>query len=120
LLGGPADRRHEQPHFHENALIKARDFEPCQPFEVQGRPFIEETKTFKMVAPPGTAGLRVAPKPHFESPQITFARAMRKEGKTLAEIATALNVTERTVQRWSSEGKLQDSQQATEAVEAIV
>jgi len=102
--------------------VKARDFEPCQPFEVQGRPFIEETGAFKMVAAPGTAGLRVAPKPHSGSPQITFARAMRKDGKTLSEIATALNVTERTVQRWSSEGKLQEPQhpqQAVEAAEAI-
>lgn len=40
--------------FIENT--KPRDFKPCEPFLVQGRPFIDETGDFKMMSPPGLAG----------------------------------------------------------------
>lgn len=40
--------------FIENT--KPRDFKPCEPFIIQGRPFIDETGDFKMMSPPGLAG----------------------------------------------------------------
>jgi hypothetical protein len=40
--------------FVEN--IKPRDFEPCKPFMLEGRPHINDTGDFLMVAKPGEAG----------------------------------------------------------------
>jgi DNA-binding NarL/FixJ family response regulator len=85
--------------------VKARDFEPCKPFELEGRPWIDQTEAFKMVAPPGTAVLP-APSQNGKVQKWELARALRRDGKTLAEIALKLNVAERTVERWSTEGKL--------------
>ena len=36
--------------------VKARDFEPCGSFLLEGRPHIDELGTFKMIAEPGQAG----------------------------------------------------------------
>jgi hypothetical protein len=36
--------------------VKARDFEPCGPFEIIGRPYINETGDFKMYKKPGVCG----------------------------------------------------------------
>src|SRR5262249_5367246 len=33
--------------------LKARDFEPCEPFELQGRPYIDEKGGFLLLHPPG-------------------------------------------------------------------
>ena len=36
--------------------VKARDFSPPKPFRIQGRPHIDESGNFKVVAQPGEAG----------------------------------------------------------------
>jgi hypothetical protein len=36
--------------------VKARDFAPCEPFIIQGRPSINETGYFELTNPPGFAG----------------------------------------------------------------
>lgn len=36
--------------------IKARDFEPCDPFQIIGRPYIEDKGDFRMHKPPGKCG----------------------------------------------------------------
>lgn len=84
--------------------VKPRDFEPCAPFELEGRPWIDQTGSFKMAAEPGMAKSPTAVKP--EKPEIIQARLLRAEGKSLAEIATHMKIGQRTVERWSSDGKL--------------
>jgi hypothetical protein len=85
--------------------VKGRDFQSCLPFEVEGRPWIDETGSFKMVCTPGSAGLAVS-RVKDEKPGIRLARGLRAEGKTLDDIAEVLGVSLRTVERWSSGGKL--------------
>jgi hypothetical protein len=105
----------KQQDFATNRLlvknIKPRDFEPCQPFELEGRPWIDTAGSFKMIAQPGM--VHSAPLHNAEKPEITTARRMRAEGKTLTDIATALGVQPRTVERWSSKGKLADTDTPT-------
>ena len=36
--------------------MKARDFQPCEPFIIQGRPSINDTGYFELTNPPGFAG----------------------------------------------------------------
>jgi hypothetical protein len=69
--------------------VKARDFEPCKPFELEGRPWIDQTGSFKMTAPPGSASL---PSQNSKVQKWELARALRRQGKTLAEIAIQLDV----------------------------
>ena len=83
--------------------VKPRDFEPCQPFEIEGRPWIDQTGSFKMVTEPGMAR---TPNNKQEKPEVINAKLLRQSGKSLAEIAQHLGVTPRTVERWSSAGKL--------------
>jgi Homeodomain-like domain-containing protein len=84
--------------------VKPRDFEPCQPFEIEGRPWIDQTGAFKIVAEPGMA--KTPSNKRQDNAMVIQAKLLRQTGKSLAEIADQLGVTERTVQRWSSAGKL--------------
>lgn len=91
--------------------VKARDFDSCKPFEIEGRPWIDQTGAFKMTAPPGTA---VMPAQNHGKPQKwELARALRRDGNTLADIASKLQVGLRTVERWNSEGKLDSKKPAS-------
>jgi hypothetical protein len=83
--------------------VKPRDFEPCQPFEIEGRPWIDQEGAFRMVTQPGMAKTPTTKK---ERPEIIQAKLLRQAGKSLAEIAAQMNVAERTVERWSAAGKL--------------
>jgi AAA domain len=83
--------------------VKPRDFEPCQPFEIEGRPWIDQTGSFRMVTEPGMAR---TPATKQDKPEIIQAKLLRQAGKSLAEIAQQLGVADRTVERWSSAGKL--------------
>jgi hypothetical protein len=85
--------------------VKPRDFEPCDPFEIEGRPHIDQAGDFKMVTLPGQAN-SPAPKkaPKAENPKVAAAKVLRTAGKTHAEIAAALKVTTRTVENWESKG----------------
>lgn len=73
-------------------------------FEIIGRPHIDKEGTFKMCALPGMARIPQAPKA--EHPRLAEARRLREEGMELADIAQKIGVTTRTVERWSSKGKL--------------
>jgi hypothetical protein len=84
--------------------VKPRDFEPCQPFEIEGRPTIDHTGAFRMVAEPGMA--KVPTTRYQDKPEVINAKLLRQSGKTLAEIAEQLGVAQRTVERWSVKGKL--------------
>lgn len=93
--------------------VKARDFEPCKPFEIEGRPHIDQTGAFKMAAAPGMATLPAKPAGKVEKWEL--ARALRRDGKTLAEIAEKLDVNPRTVEKWSQAGKLDWKKPASSA-----
>jgi DnaB-like helicase N terminal domain/AAA domain len=89
--------------------VKARDFLPCQPFIIQGRPSIDQTGYFELTSPPGFAGNLSDNKPQAGRPQvadkdakIAEARKMHDEGKGYREIATALGVSVGTVSGWLS------------------
>ncbi len=84
--------------------VKPRDFEPCQPFEIEGRPWIDQTGAFKMVTEPGMARMPSAKRG--DNATVIQARLLRQSGKTLADIAAQVGVTTRTVEKWSAKGKL--------------
>jgi hypothetical protein len=83
--------------------IKARDFEAVQPFVLGGRPEIDQTGDFKMIAPPGAklsdyanVGGRPTVVDDDASGEII---KLHKEGKTEREIAKAVNLSKTTVHR---------------------
>jgi hypothetical protein len=87
---------------------KARDFEPCEAFVIEGRPHLDRSGQFQMHARPGEAGeLRSylqqkggrPPAPDQEG-KIEQALEMRGHGKSNREIATALGVSHTTVNKW--------------------
>jgi len=89
--------------------VKARDFAPCDPFIIQGRPSIDQTGYFELPNPPGFAGLLSDNKPQAGRPQvadkdekIAEARKMHEEGKGYREIASTLGVSVGTVSGWLS------------------
>jgi hypothetical protein len=89
--------------------VKARDFLPCEPFIIQGRPSIDETGYFELTAPPGFAGSLGDNKAQAGRPElankdekIAEARKMHEEGKGYREIASALGVSTGTVSGWLS------------------
>ena len=88
------------------ANLKARDFEPCEPFIIEGRPHLDEGGHFKLVAKPGEAGeLRDHLNRKREKKQ--EAVELQAEGRSIREIADALRVGKSTVSRWleESDGK---------------
>lgn len=86
---------------------KPRDFQPCQPFILEGRPHIDHTGNFKMTAAPGTAGELKDHMKHTGRPE-TSGKAdklrqcleLRAEGKSTRDIADALGIGKTTVGKW--------------------
>lgn len=92
--------------------VKARDFLPCEPFIIQGRPSIDETGFFELTHPPGFAGTLSDNKPQGGRPQnpdtedkIRQAQEMHASGKSYKEIAEALEVPKSTVGFWLGKSK---------------
>jgi hypothetical protein len=92
--------------------VKARDFCPCEPFIIQGRPSIDETGYFELPNPPGFAGTLSDNKPQVGRPQnpetedkMRQAQEMHANGKSYKEIADALGVPKSTVGFWVSKSK---------------
>jgi hypothetical protein len=94
------------------ANTKARDFEPCLPFLLQGRPSLDEHGTFAMVEPPGKAqalrhyrdenketekGGRPA-MPDRDAKAVQAAE-LRASGLSIREIAAQLAVSKSTADR---------------------
>jgi len=87
--------------------VKPRDFQPCEPFIIQGRPSIDQTGYFELTHPPGTAGSLGDSKAHAGRPEmhnkddkIRQAEKMHAEGKTVREIANAIGVSHGSVGGW--------------------
>lgn len=101
--------------------VKARDFLPCEPFIIKGRPSIDETGYFELTEPPGLAGELSDHKSQggrAESPnkdqKIAEARRMLAEGSTYQEVATALQISKGTVSKWIAKGSTLDINASTQ------
>jgi Homeodomain-like domain len=89
---------------------KPRDFVPCAPFVLTGRPFIDQTGHFEMTTKPGMAESLAAlrqkmngketGRPKTEASKVNAALRMRNEGAKVDAIAEALEVNRATVFRW--------------------
>ena len=92
--------------------VKARDFEPCQPFILEGRPHIDQTGNFKMHSEPGTAGElrdylvlkngKSAGRPGTPDKDVKLAQAIneREKGKSIREISKTTGVAKSTLEGW--------------------
>jgi hypothetical protein len=88
--------------------VKARDFAPCEPFIIQGRPSLDAEGHFQLVAKPGEAGeLR----DHLQAragkrasagkeERIAQAYQLRAQGKNFEQIASAVGVAKGTISKW--------------------
>lgn len=92
--------------------LKARDFQPCEPFVIEGRPHLDQTGHFKMTEAPGTAGeLREyiehrkggAPPLSDKGEKLQRALEMRAGGSSVRMIASALGVSKSAIQKWLGE-----------------
>src|SRR5229473_3213411 len=72
--------------------VKARDFEPVKPFHIQGRPFINETGNFGMVAEPGRGkeqdGVEKLVTAISGDPSAGYRQLASRTGITISRIAT--------------------------------
>lgn len=89
--------------------VKARDFEPCEPFIIQGRPHIDDHGTFLMKAEPGEAGKlkdnqqrsKSGRKANPDSTELQHrAYELKKAGKSLRAIADEMQVSKSLVHKW--------------------
>jgi hypothetical protein len=91
--------------------VKPRDFQPCAPFVLEGRPHLDEAGQFKMLAEPGTAGemrsyLRAKgadggrPATSGKGEKLREAVELRSRGVSVREIAKTIEVPKSTVDRW--------------------
>ena len=90
--------------------VKARDFLPCDPFVVEGRPSIDLDGGFKLTHEPGLAGEMSEHLPHrgghrneealSQLPQILALHAQRVGTR---EIGRRLNISQSTVSRYIRE-----------------
>jgi hypothetical protein len=90
--------------------IKPRDFQPCEPFILEGRPHLDTAGQFKMIAEPGEAGeLREhlprrdkngRPATADKAEKMAQAATLRAKGCSLREIAEKLGVSKSGVSKW--------------------
>jgi hypothetical protein len=92
--------------------LKARDFQTCGAFVLEGRPHLDLSGRFKVVEAPGTAGeLRDylhtrgagAPSTPDKGEKLQRAIEMRAAGSSLREIASALGISKSAVSKWLAE-----------------
>jgi hypothetical protein len=89
--------------------LKPRDFQPCEPFILEGRPHLDTTGHFKMIAEPGEAGelsehlpRRSKGRPVMSDKDEKLAEAveLRRQGFGAPTIAKKIGVAVSTVQKW--------------------
>jgi len=90
--------------------VKPRDFQPCEPFIIQGRPSLDKTGYFEMTDPPGFAGRLEDYKPQHGRPEspdkddkIAEIHRMKSDGLSYEQIARALKISKGTVSKWLRE-----------------
>ncbi|MGB8987079.1 MAG: DnaB-like helicase N-terminal domain-containing protein [Candidatus Sulfotelmatobacter sp.] len=102
------DAAHNRIYF-ENC--KPRDFQPCPPFVIEGRPHLDEAGQFRMYAKPGEAqplaeylvskgGRPVSPD---RAEQRALAASLRSQGLSTRDIARRMKVGKDTVRRMLDE-----------------
>ena len=90
---------------------KPRDFQPCQPFVIEGRPHLDQIGHFRMAEPPGfakpmkeyLARRRGAPETPDKTGKLEQARAKQAKGDSIRDIASQLGVSKSCVHKWLSE-----------------
>jgi hypothetical protein len=88
--------------------VKPRDFQPCDPFIIQGRPSLDETGLFEMPFPPGhageladhIAGEKKGGRPPIDEEKKSEAERLRAQGKSYREIQTAIGVSIGQLSGW--------------------
>lgn len=90
------------------ANVKPRDFQPCEPFIIKGRPSLDETGHFEMTHPPGYAGTLSdhsgAGRPELpeKDEKVAEARRLRKQNMSYRDISVQLGVKLPTLHNWLS------------------
>jgi hypothetical protein len=88
--------------------VKSRDFQACDSFIIEGRPHLDESGQFKMIAEPGNAGelrehlhLRGGrpPIPDKDS-KVAHAVELRSKGLGIRDIARTIGTRKSTIDRW--------------------
>ena len=88
--------------------VKGRDFDPCEPFIIEGRPHLDDTGHFRLVSKPGTAG-ELRDHMHARAgrradsgkeEKIQQASELRAQGKSFEQIASTLGVSKGTISKW--------------------
>jgi hypothetical protein len=88
------------------ANVKPRDFQPCEPFIIKGRPCLDETGYFEMTHPPGFAGTlsehRDVGRPELpeKDEKVAEARRLRAQGMSFRDIGSRLGVKVPTLHSW--------------------
>jgi AAA domain/Homeodomain-like domain len=90
--------------------VKPRDFQPCAPFILEGRPHLDKTGHFLMIHKPGEAGelsdhlirRNSAGRPPLagKSEKMAQILEMRANGVPLRRIAETVRISKSTVERW--------------------
>jgi DnaB-like helicase N terminal domain/AAA domain/Homeodomain-like domain len=90
--------------------VKPRDFQPCAPFILEGRPHLDSTGQFKILQEPGEAGELSEHLPRRnkggrpavadKDAKMFQAVEMRRKGSSVREIAKTVGVPRSTVDRW--------------------
>ena len=91
------------------ANVKPRDFQPCEPFIIQGRPSLDQTGYFELTEPPGFAGSLEDHKaqggrPAIDSAKMEEAQRLHAEGKSYRQISATLDVSPGTLSKWLGKG----------------
>lgn len=88
--------------------VKPRDFEPCQPFIIEGRPHLNETGQFVMCDLPGYAGalqVKLAEeREQVRHEQETKILELSAKGKSVREISSETGIPKTTVDRYLKNG----------------
>jgi AAA domain/DnaB-like helicase N terminal domain len=86
------------------ANVKPRDFYPCEPFIIKGRPSLDQTGYFEMTDPPGFAGNLSEHTPSTGRPGLADkehktaeARKLKEQGRSYRDIAQALGISKSKV-----------------------
>jgi hypothetical protein len=89
--------------------VKARDFEPCEAFILEGRPHLDQRGQFDMPTPPGFAGQMSdhlkhksgRPETPGKEQKVADIKRLQGEGWSCEQIAEKLAISKGTVSKWA-------------------